>query len=83
MTHVKGMKISIGLVANANQVADKDAIAVQTLRQAGAVVYVKTTMPQSGMVSIDTFCKSLNFFFIFSLTQRRLSKPLVIFTGAL
>jgi amidase len=45
------MKISIGLVAHANQVADKDAIAVQTLRQAGAVVYVKTTMPQSGMVS--------------------------------
>jgi amidase len=46
------LKSAIGLVAHANKVGDKDAIVVQTLREAGAVVYVKTTMPQTGMVRL-------------------------------
>lgn len=41
----------MGAVAMANSVSEKDAIAVQSLREAGAIVYCKTTMPQSGMVS--------------------------------
>ncbi|KIX07405.1 uncharacterized protein Z518_02058 [Rhinocladiella mackenziei CBS 650.93] len=49
LTHVKGLKYTLGMVALANQVSDTDAIVVQTLREAGAVVYVKTTMPQTGM----------------------------------
>ncbi|RDL36882.1 uncharacterized protein BP5553_06234 [Venustampulla echinocandica] len=53
LTQVKGMKITIGFVALADTVSEKDAIAVQTLRQAGAVVYAKTTMPQTGM-AIET-----------------------------
>lgn len=46
------MRITIGLAAQAYEVASKDAIAVQTLRENGAVVYVKTTMPQTGMVCL-------------------------------
>lgn len=44
------MKITIGLVALANHVSVEHAIAVRTLREGGAVVYVKTTMAQTGMV---------------------------------
>jgi amidase len=51
------MKITIGFVALANTVSEQDARAVQTLRQAGAVVYVKTTMPQTGMVNISNLEK--------------------------
>jgi len=46
------MKIAIGFVALANRTSDTDAIAVQSLRQTGAVVYCKTTMPKTGMVLI-------------------------------
>lgn len=34
----------------ADKVADSDAPVVSVLRKAGAIVYVKTTMPQTGMV---------------------------------
>ncbi len=44
------MKLTLGSIALADNVSQKDAIAVQALRKAGAVVYVKTTMPQTGMV---------------------------------
>lgn len=44
------MKITLGLVALVNQVSKTDAVAVQSLRDAGAIVYCKTTMPQTGMV---------------------------------
>ena len=54
ITQVKGMKITLGFVALADRVSDEDAIVVQTLREAGAVVYVKTTMPQTGMVRFPT-----------------------------
>jgi amidase len=46
------MKIAIGFVALANRRSNTDAVAVQSLREAGAVVYCKTTMPQTGMVLI-------------------------------
>jgi Asp-tRNA(Asn)/Glu-tRNA(Gln) amidotransferase A subunit family amidase len=45
----------MGLVMWADKVADSDAPVVNVLRKAGAVVYVKTTMPQTGMV--DTPCR--------------------------
>lgn len=41
----------MGYVSWADRIAEEDAAVVSTLRQAGAVLYVKTTMPQSGMVS--------------------------------
>ncbi|OAL21018.1 hypothetical protein AYO20_11442 [Fonsecaea nubica] len=49
LTHVKGMKYTLGMVALADEVSDHDAVVVQTLRAAGAVIYCKTTMPQTGM----------------------------------
>lgn len=48
------MKITLGLVSLANKVSEKDAVAVQSLREAGAVVYCKTTMPQTGMVHLTS-----------------------------
>jgi amidase len=47
---VKNMRITLGLVGFADTTSKGDAVAVQSLREAGAVVYVKTTMPQTGMV---------------------------------
>jgi amidase len=44
------MKITLGFVALAENVSESDAVAVQSLREAGAIVYCKTTMPQTGMV---------------------------------
>ncbi|OAG42120.1 hypothetical protein AYO21_03574 [Fonsecaea monophora] len=49
LTHVKGMKYTLGMVALADEVSGHDAVVVQTLRAAGAVIYCKTTMPQTGM----------------------------------
>jgi amidase len=48
------MRITTGYVCEANVISDRDAVVVQTLRQAGAIIYVKTTMPQTGMVSSIT-----------------------------
>lgn len=47
---VKGMRSTTGYICEADFIADKDAFVVQTLRAAGAIVYVKTTMPVTGMV---------------------------------
>jgi amidase len=52
LTDVKGMKITLGFVALARLVSETDAVAVQSLREAGAIVYCKTTMPQTGMVRL-------------------------------
>ncbi|EXJ82756.1 hypothetical protein A1O3_06571 [Capronia epimyces CBS 606.96] len=49
LTIVKGMHYSLGLAAWHDRKSDDDAVAVKSLRKAGAVVYVKTTMPQTGM----------------------------------
>ncbi|KAM0545381.1 hypothetical protein ACHAPJ_011365 [Fusarium lateritium] len=49
LTAVKGMNYSIGFVDWAERTSSNDAVIVQSLRKAGAVVYVKTTMPQTGM----------------------------------
>lgn len=49
---LKGYDTSTGYVAWANKfVSDTDAVVVQLLRQAGAVLYVKTANPQSLLVS--------------------------------
>lgn len=39
----------MGYVSWADKIATEDAVAVDTLRRAGAIIYAKTTMPQSGM----------------------------------
>ena len=51
LIRVKGLKHTFGYVSWADRVADSDALIVQALRGAGAVLYVKTTMPQTGLVS--------------------------------
>jgi amidase len=49
---VKGTDTSTGYIAWAyNKVADKDAVVVRILREAGAVIYVKTANPQTLLVS--------------------------------
>ncbi|PHH77966.1 hypothetical protein CDD80_7537 [Ophiocordyceps camponoti-rufipedis] len=48
---VKGRRSYAGLVCNADQaVRERDALVVDILRKAGAVLYVKTTNPQTLMV---------------------------------
>lgn len=49
------MKYSMGFVAWAGRSSELDAPIVEALRQAGAVIYVKTTMPQSGMVYLQLY----------------------------
>lgn len=39
----------MGYVSWADKIAAEDAVTVDTLRRAGAIIYAKTTMPQSGM----------------------------------
>ena len=43
-----------GFVGWKDQLADKDSAIVQILRREGAVFYVKTTMPQTGM-ALETY----------------------------
>ena len=50
---VKGKHSTLGYIANADNISDEDAVMVSTLRQAGAVLFCKTTMPQTGM-AIET-----------------------------
>jgi amidase len=50
LTAVKGLCYSMGYVSWANRISEEDANVVDSLRRAGAIIYVKTTMPQSGMV---------------------------------
>lgn len=53
---VKGLDTATGWIAWAyNTVADKDAVVVEILRNAGAIIYVKTANPQTLMVSIIDF----------------------------
>ncbi|KAH8897576.1 general amidase [Thozetella sp. PMI_491] len=49
LTEVKGLHYTMGYVSWADCVSTEDAVVVASLRKAGAVIYVKTTMPQSGM----------------------------------
>jgi amidase len=51
LVRVKGLKHTFGYVSWVDRVADSDALVVQALREAGAILYVKTTMPQTGLVS--------------------------------
>jgi amidase len=45
------MKHTYGYVSWADRVADCDAVVIEALREAGAIVFVKTTMPQTGLVN--------------------------------
>jgi Asp-tRNA(Asn)/Glu-tRNA(Gln) amidotransferase A subunit family amidase len=47
---VKDMHHTIGYIAWADKVASEDAVIIDALRCAGAVIYVKTTAAQSAMV---------------------------------
>jgi amidase len=49
LTRAKGLKHSFGFVAWADHVDTEDAVVVSALRDAGAIIYLKTTMPQTGM----------------------------------
>jgi amidase len=49
MYDVAGHPVTMGYMAWANVVAEKDSTLVKALRDAGAVFFVKTTMPQTGM----------------------------------
>ncbi|EXJ79411.1 hypothetical protein A1O3_08913 [Capronia epimyces CBS 606.96] len=49
LTKARGFHHSFGITAWAGREDDEDAVVVQILREAGAVFYVKTTMPQTGM----------------------------------
>lgn len=52
---VKGHDTATGYIAWAyHKVAQEDALAVSTLRKAGAVLYVKTANPQTLLVSVKT-----------------------------
>ena len=44
-----GYATTFGYMANKDQIATTDSTLVKVLRDAGAVFYVKTTMPQTGM----------------------------------
>lgn len=50
LTDVKNMKVTMGFSAYADLVSKEDAVTVEALRNAGAIVYCKTTMPLIGMV---------------------------------
>ncbi|KAF2014673.1 putative general amidase [Aaosphaeria arxii CBS 175.79] len=56
LTDVKGLNYSMGYVSWADNVSADDAVVVETLRKAGAVIYLKTTMPQTGM-ALETFSR--------------------------
>ncbi|KAK2595670.1 hypothetical protein QQS21_006643 [Conoideocrella luteorostrata] len=47
--HVKGKASTLGYVALKDNIVDDDAVVVQLLRKAGAIIHCKTTMPQAGM----------------------------------
>jgi hypothetical protein len=49
MYDLAGHPVTLGYMSWAGVVADKDSILVKALRDAGAVFYVKTTMPPTGM----------------------------------
>ncbi|KIW34122.1 uncharacterized protein PV07_00918 [Cladophialophora immunda] len=47
--HMKGKMLTMGFAAWHNNKSDQDAAIIEILRNAGAVFYVRTTMPQTGM----------------------------------
>jgi amidase len=49
MYDMKGQPTTIGYLSWHNEIAEKDSTVVNELRIAGAVMYCKTTMPQTGM----------------------------------
>ena len=49
MYDLAGHPVTLGYMVWADVVAQKDCVLVKTLRDAGAVFFVKTTMPQTGM----------------------------------
>jgi amidase len=49
MYDVAGHPVTMGYIAWANVVAETDSTLVKALRDTGAVFFVKTTMPQTGM----------------------------------
>ena len=55
---MKGMKHTFGYVSWAERIAESDAVVVQALREAGAIIFVKTTMPQTGLVRLYTISPS-------------------------
>ncbi|KIX01047.1 uncharacterized protein Z518_10113 [Rhinocladiella mackenziei CBS 650.93] len=46
---VKGMHCTLGFAAWVDRISERDSMSVHMLRESGAVFYVKTTMPQTGM----------------------------------
>lgn len=54
LTAVAGMAYSIGFATWSDRKSTEDAVVVDIMRKAGAIVYVKTTMPQTGMASETT-----------------------------
>jgi Asp-tRNA(Asn)/Glu-tRNA(Gln) amidotransferase A subunit family amidase len=53
------MRETIGFTSRADNVATEDAAAVKAIRKAGAIIYVKTTMPQIGMVSLNPIMQKI------------------------
>ena len=49
MYDLAGHPVTLGYMAWSDVISEKDSILVKALRDAGAVFYVKTTMPQTGM----------------------------------
>ncbi|KAL7893303.1 amidase family protein [Trichoderma sp. TUCIM 5745] len=63
LTAVKGLRHTMGYISWADQVGSEDALVVASLRKAGAIIFVKTTMPQSGMAletNSNLFGRTLN-----------------------
>jgi amidase len=75
---VVNTKWTLGYVCWRKNVSTSDAVLVQTLRKAGAVIYVKTTMPQTGMVRTTSHLGSLTD----ALTIPRCSRLLPIYGAA-
>ena len=50
---VAGLRSTLGYIAWADDIQAEDALYVKSLKQAGAIIFVKTTMPQTGM-AIET-----------------------------
>lgn len=46
---MKGEVSTLGYMANHDNIATEDAAIVRTIRESGAVIFAKTTMPQTGM----------------------------------
>ncbi|KAK6365144.1 hypothetical protein LTS17_011622 [Exophiala oligosperma] len=51
--NVAGLRSTLGYCCWANNIPDEDAVLVKALKDAGAIVFVKTTMPVTGM-AIET-----------------------------